>query len=65
MKRVAEFGNAGAGKSTVVRRLSELAGLPLHVIDLMVWQDGKAVPQAQFERGHAGLLLHVHWIIDG
>jgi adenylate kinase family enzyme len=65
MKRVAVFGNAGAGKSTVARRLSELTSLPLHVIDLMVWKDGKSIPHAQFERAHADLLQQDQWIIDG
>lgn len=29
MNRVAVFGNAGGGKSTLARKLSELTGLPL------------------------------------
>jgi hypothetical protein len=64
MKRVAVFGNAGAGKSTVARRLSELTGLPLHAIDLMAWQAGKSVPKAQLEQAHGRLLLQEQWIID-
>jgi class 3 adenylate cyclase len=31
--KVAVFGNAGAGKSTLGRRLAELTGLPLYVVD--------------------------------
>lgn len=34
MRRVAIFGNAGGGKSTLARRLAELTGLPLHPLDL-------------------------------
>jgi adenylate kinase family enzyme len=30
MKRVAVFGNAGAGKSTLARRLADLTRLPLY-----------------------------------
>ena len=35
MKRVAVFGNAGGGKSTLAKRLSEMTKLPLHPIDLI------------------------------
>ena len=35
MKRVAVFGNAGGGKSTLARRLAELTELPLYVLDTM------------------------------
>ena len=40
MKRVAVFGNAGGGKSTLARRLAELTGLPLYVVDLMQFRAG-------------------------
>jgi adenylate kinase family enzyme len=33
MKKVAVFGNAGGGKSTLSKRLSQLTGLPLYVLD--------------------------------
>ena len=35
MRKVAVFGNAGGGKSTLGRRLAELTGLPLYVVDMM------------------------------
>ena len=35
MKRVAVFGNAGGGKSTLSNRLAEITGLPLIVLDLV------------------------------
>jgi adenylate kinase family enzyme len=45
VKRVAIFGNAGAGKSTLARRLAELTGLPLHPLDLIAFRPGGgAVP---------------------
>jgi adenylate kinase family enzyme len=33
MRKVAVFGNAGGGKFTLGRRLAELTGLPLYVVD--------------------------------
>ena len=40
MKRVAVFGNAGGGKSTLAKRLSEMTKLPLHPIDLIQYRPG-------------------------
>ena len=36
MKRVAVFGNAGGGKSTLARKLAELTQLPLYVVDMFL-----------------------------
>jgi len=66
MKRVAVFGNAGGGKSTLARRLAELTGLPLYVVDMMQFRAGGAkVPQEEFLQAHADLLRRDEWIIDG
>lgn len=57
MKRVAVFGNAGAGKSTLARRLAALTRLPLHVIDRMQFRaGGESVPPEDFLKAHADLL---------
>jgi adenylate kinase family enzyme len=40
MKRVAVFGNAGGGKSTLARNLSGIARLPLYVLDLIEFRPG-------------------------
>ena len=40
MKKVAVFGNAGGGKSTLSKRLAELTGLPLVVLDLIQYKPG-------------------------
>ena len=57
MQRVAVFGNAGGGKSTLARRLAALTRLPLHVVDRMQWQaGGGAVPHEDYLRAHAELL---------
>ena len=66
MKRVAVFGNAGAGKSTLARRLATLTRLPLHVIDMMQFRPGgESVPPEDFLKAHAELLCDDEWIIDG
>lgn len=66
MKKVAVFGNAGGGKSTLAKRLSELTGLPLHSIDKMQFRaGGEEVPHEEFLRAHAELLGRDEWIIDG
>jgi len=66
VKRVAVFGNAGGGKSTLARGLAELTGLPLYVVDLMQFRTGgAAVPQEEFLKAHAELLQRDAWIIDG
>ena len=66
MKRVAIFGNAGGGKSTIARRLAELTGLPLYVVDMMQFRSsGMQVPRHEFLQAHADLLRRDGWIIDG
>src|SRR5215213_8812080 len=66
MKRVAVFGNAGGGKSTLARRLAELTALPLYVVDMMQFRPGGVkVPQHEFLQAHADLLRQDAWIIDG
>jgi adenylate kinase family enzyme len=66
MKRVAVFGNAGGGKSTLARRLAEVTGLPLYVVDMMQFRPGGAkVPDDEFLQAHADLLRRDEWIIDG
>jgi adenylate kinase family enzyme len=66
VKRVAVFGNAGGGKSTLARRLAELTRLPLHVVDMMQFRvGGVAVPHDEFLEAHAELLQRDAWIIDG
>src|SRR5215470_19984474 len=53
MKRVAVFGNAGGGKSTLARQLAELTGLPLYVVDMMEFAPGgAAVPRDEYLRAH-------------
>ena len=66
MKRVAVFGNAGAGKSTLAKRLAELSGLPLVPLDLIQFRRGGGqVPDEEYLVAHAALLREERWIIDG
>lgn len=66
MKRVAIFGNAGGGKSTLARELAAITGLPLYVIDKLKFRPGGAeVPQPEYLQLHAALLARDAWIIDG
>jgi adenylate kinase family enzyme len=67
MKRVAVFGNAGGGKSTLARRLAELTRLPLYTVDEMRFADGgdKPATQEAFLKTHAELMRADEWIIDG
>jgi adenylate kinase family enzyme len=66
MKKVAVFGNAGGGKSTLGKRLSQITGLPLHILDKIKYQSGGAeVPQEEYKRTHQQILTTDRWIIDG
>jgi adenylate kinase family enzyme len=66
MKRVAVFGNAGGGKSTLARRLADLTRLPLYPLDMIQFSAGGGkVPHEQYLKVHADLLRQDEWIIDG
>jgi len=66
VRKVAVFGNAGGGKSTLARKLAELTGLPLYVVDMLQFRaGGAAVPHDEFLKAHAELLQRDAWIIDG
>jgi adenylate kinase family enzyme len=66
MKKIAVFGNAGGGKSTLSRRLSEATGLPLHVLDKIKYQSGGVeTPQEDYKHIHQEILATDEWIIDG
>jgi adenylate kinase family enzyme len=60
------FGNAGAGKSTLARKLAELTRLPLHVVDKLQFRaGGEPVPHEEYLKAHTELLKSEAWIIDG
>jgi adenylate kinase family enzyme len=66
MKKVAVFGNAGGGKSTLARRLAEVTRLPLYPLDLIQFRPGGGkVSDDEYLRKHADVLGGDEWIIDG
>jgi adenylate kinase family enzyme len=74
MRKVAVFGNAGGGKSTLARRLAEITGLPLYVIDIIKFpggrfrpeeKDGGQVTDEEYLKIHEEILGRDEWIIDG
>jgi adenylate kinase family enzyme len=66
MKRVAVFGNAGGGKSTLAKALAERARLPLFPLDRICWSPGGGVvPQEIWLKQHADILAQDEWVIDG
>ena len=66
MNRVAVFGNAGGGKSTLARHLAAITGLPLHVIDHLQFKEGGApVSHDEYLNLHRDVLAQENWIIDG
>lgn len=66
MNKVAVFGNAGGGKSTLSKRLAEMTGLPLIALDLLKYEPGGGeVPHETYKTAHDELLRQNQWIIDG
>jgi hypothetical protein len=66
MKKVAVFGNAGGGKSTLSQRLADMTGLPWVPLDSIKYQPGGGeLPHAEFKAAHDALLQQDQWIVDG
>ena len=66
MRKVAVFGNAGGGKSTLARQLAEVTRLPLYPLDTIQFKPGGGeVPHAEYLKAHNELLSRDAWIIDG
>ena len=66
MKKVAIFGNAGGGKSTLAKQLAESSNLPLYSLDKIKYQaGGNELPHEEYLGIHTRLLNQDKWIIDG
>lgn len=66
MTRVAVIGNAGGGKSTLCRALSDARGLPYFPVDKMQWRPGWVpTPEEDFNAAHDEIVRSKTWILDG
>lgn len=66
MTRISVIGNAGGGKSTLCRKLSQALDIPLYPVDKMQWKPGwtPASPD-DVKTQHDQILAQDRWIIDG
>ena len=65
-RRIVIIGNAGGGKSTLAKILSQTRNLPLYRLDALQWNPGWIpTPKAEFDRQHDELIAQDTWIIDG
>src|SRR5216683_6461299 len=66
MKRVVILGRGASGKSTLARRLGEIAGLPVIEVDKIFWQPGLiATPRELWVAMQEKLVAGDRWIVDG
>lgn len=66
MNRVLILGCAGAGKTHLARKLTEITGLPLVHLDREYWQPGWRKPdRTQWEATARRLADEPRWIMDG
>jgi len=57
MRKVAVFGNAGGGKSTLASQLAEVTRLPLYPLDTIQFKPGGGeVPHAEYLKAQEELL---------
>ena len=66
MQRVALIGNAGGGKTTLARLLSETLNLPVHHVDSIQYKPGwRRTPSDECDLVLDELAASERWIIDG
>lgn len=66
MRKVAVFGNAGGGKSTLSKQLATITDLPLYVLDKIKYRAGGAeVADKEYNHLHKEILANDQWVIDG
>jgi adenylate kinase family enzyme len=66
VKKIAVFGNAGGGKSTLSKRLAQISGLPLVPLDLIKYRvGGGEISHDEYKKAHDQLLEQEKWIVDG
>ena len=66
MTKVAVIGNAGGGKSTMCRSLSQVQKLPYYAIDKIQWKPNW-IPTSdiEYDQVHDKFISEARWIIDG
>jgi adenylate kinase family enzyme len=66
MERILVMGSSGSGKSTFVKRLSALTGLPTVSLDALFWKPGwRPSDAAEFEKRVTAAAHLPRWIMDG
>jgi adenylate kinase family enzyme len=66
MKRVVILGRGASGKSTLAKRLGEIAGLPVVELDRVFWRPGLvATPRDEWVAAQELLVAKEGWIMDG
>ena len=66
MKKVAVFGNTGGGKSTLSKKVAEITGLPLYVLDKIQYKaGGEKVEDRDYRQVHDRILNSDRWVVDG
>lgn len=66
MTKVAVIGNAGGGKSTMCRILSEAHALPYFAVDKIQWKPGWVMtPEGEYKEKHDALIAQDRWLVDG
>lgn len=66
MKRIIIIGSAGAGKSTLTRRLSHILNVPIIHLDRYYWQPNwVATPNEEWDQRVIQFTYEDSWIMDG
>lgn len=64
-KRISVYGVTGSGKTTLAKRLSEVAGIPWHSIDDLMWEPSwEEVPEAEQRSRVEAITRESEWILD-
>ena len=60
------IGNAGSGKSTLSRKISQELGIPLHGLDKIVWKENwVSTPKPERQKLIQAIVNKQNWVIDG